>query len=144
MARRSYDDWFDLFRALGNAFFAVLRSEWEILKQRWGKSAKELGVAVGLFGGAAICGAVGLILVLVTLILVLNIWLEPWQSGLAVTAFCFVAAAVLALVGRWVVVSRFENPVESAKQRLGEHVTWWRHRLLQEVETLPEGGENGD
>ncbi|HNY65201.1 MAG TPA: phage holin family protein [Deltaproteobacteria bacterium] len=53
--------------------------------------------------GLAVAGLVFLALSgvfsLVTLVLVLNIWLEPWASALIVTAFLMLSGLVLAAIG---------------------------------------------
>lgn len=43
--------------------------------------------------------ALGGIFSLVTLVLVLNIWFQPWASALIVTAFLLLSGLILALVG---------------------------------------------
>lgn len=136
------DDWVDVFQALGEAFFAVLRSEWEVLRHQWvRRSFRRALAAAGLFFVAA-C----LFLVLLALVVTLAVQmvehfteLAPWQATLAVAAAVLAVILALAGVGYFAFVRRFENPVTLARQRLGDHVDWWRERLLRDGRALPEG-----
>lgn len=141
------DDWVDVFQALGEAFFAVLRSEWEVLRIEWRQRSLRRALMAALLFFAAAC----LFLALVALVVTAAVQmvehfteLEPWQATLAVAAA--VAAVILALVGvgYFAFARRVENPAVLARERLGDHVGWWRERLLRDDRALPEGERDGE
>ncbi len=145
MSRR--DDWIDVFRAVGEAFFAVLSSEWAVLVEAWQKGTlRRMRWAVILFFAAACLFFMltGLVVVAMVLTLARFTALEPWAATWVVAAAVLVAAGTLAAVAQIVFVRQTENPVVTARQRLGDHLEWWRERLLTEERALPEGDGHGE
>lgn len=136
------DDWLDVFQGLGEAFFAVLRAEWEVLRQQWARrSLRRLAVAAALFFAAA-CFFMALVALLVTAAVQMVdhfTALAPWQATLVVAGGVLAIVLVLAGVGFFAFLKRFENPLALARDRLGDHVDWWRERLLRDERSLPEG-----
>jgi len=142
------DDWVDVFQALGEAFFAVLRSEWEVLRQAWWRrSFRRAAMAAGLFFAAA-CFFLALVALMVTAAVQMVehfTGLAPWQATLAVAVAVLAVILALAGVGYFAFVRRFENPAVLARERLGDHVDWWRERLLRDGRALtPEGERDGE
>lgn len=131
--------WIALFRSLGESLLEVLRAELAALQEDFTRSGRHLGVALALLGGAAALGFWILGLLLFTLVALLDVWLPLWAAALIVLAVFALAAAVLVKLG----LSRLrqvENPVESVRKRVDDHLDWWQNSLLAEpvaVEAAP-------
>lgn len=143
MGRRR-DEWVEVFQALGEAFFAVLSAEWEVLRREWWRgSVRRLLLAVALFFAAACFFVMLVALVVTAAVEIVALWLEPWQATLVVAAA--VLLVVLAFAGAgYLYLKRLENPVATARARLADHLDWWRERLLGDERALPEGDEHGE
>lgn len=89
-----------LFRDLTQDLSTLVRSEIELAKLELKQSVTKLGIG-GVYLALAGLGALsGLILLLVVLILVLALWLPAWAATLIVAVVLFLAAGVLAMLGR--------------------------------------------
>jgi hypothetical protein len=127
-------EWIDLFRSLGEALLEVVRAELEALQGDFSRSGRHLGVALALFGGAAVLGFWIVGLILFVLITLLNVWLPLWGAALIVLGIFVLAAAILA----WLGLRRFrqvENPITNVQRRVDDHLDWWQ-RLLAQPEPL--------
>jgi len=78
----------------------IVRGEIALAKAEVATGAKSMGIGIGLLGGAAFVGLLGLIFLFHTLVAVLAIWLPVWAAYLIVTALLLVVAGVLALLGK--------------------------------------------
>lgn len=121
--------WIDLFRSLGESLLEVWRSELVALQEDFQRLGRHLGAALGLLGAAVVLlfWIVGLLLFF--LIALLHIWLPWWGASLIVLLLFILAAGVLTKLG----VSRLrkaENPVETVRRRVDNHLDWWQHGLL--------------
>ena len=127
--------WIDLFRSLGESLVEVLRAETTALQEDLKRSGKTLAGALGLLGAAAMVAFWVLGLLLFFLVAFLAIWLELWAAALIVLGLFLLALGILA----WLGVSRLkkvENPVDSVKRHVDDHLDWWQNGLLKESRTL--------
>jgi hypothetical protein len=127
-------EWIDLFRSLGEALLEVLRAELAALQGDLGRSGRHFGVALALFGGAAVLGFWIVGLILFVLVALLNVWLPLWGAALIVLGIFVLAAAILG----WLGLRRFrkvENPITNVQRRVDDHLDWWQ-RLLAQPEPL--------
>lgn len=141
-------EWIDLFRSLGEALLEVLRAELQALQGDLSRSGRHFGLALALFGGAAVLGFWIVGLILFVLVALLDVWLPLWGAALIVLGIFLLAAALLA----WLGLRRFrqvENPITNVQRRVDDHLDWWQ-RLLAQPEPLdvspapasdPMGGE---
>ncbi|HEY3570161.1 MAG TPA: phage holin family protein [Thermoanaerobaculia bacterium] len=127
--------WIDLFRSLGEALLEVWRAELATLQDDLSRSGRHLGVALGLFGAAAVLLFWTVGLVLFALIALLHVWLPWWGSALIVLALFLIAMAILARLGLKR-MRQVENPVETVRRRVDSHFDWWQHGLLARPQTL--------
>ena len=127
--------WIDLFRSLGEALLEVWRAELATLQDDLSRSGRHLGVALGLFGAAAMLLFWTVGLVLFSLIALLHVWLPWWGSALIVLALFLIAMAILASLGLKR-MRKVENPVETVRRRVDSHLDWWQHGLLARPQTL--------
>lgn len=142
--KRRRSEWVEIFEALGEAFFAVLRSEGAVLwRDLWEGSLRRALVALGIFllTGCLLFMLVAL-LTTASVLGVAAIWdLPVWQATLLVAGAVFSLAVILGAVGYFAFLKRFENPLATFRARLDDHLEWWRERLL-ENERLIGDGEN--
>ncbi|HET9210455.1 MAG TPA: phage holin family protein [Thermoanaerobaculia bacterium] len=127
--------WIDLFRSLGEALLEVWRAELATLQDDLSRSGRHLGVALGLFGAAAVLLFWTVGLVLFALIALLHVWLPWWGAALTVLALFLIAMAILAGLGLKR-LRKVENPVETLRRRVDSHLDWWQHGLLARPQTL--------
>jgi hypothetical protein len=123
--------WIDLFRSLGESLLEVLRAELAALQEDFTRSGRNLGMALGLFGAAAMVAfwVVGLaIFLLVTL---LAVWLQLWAAA-GIVLLLFLLIGILLGWRGWAHLRRVENPVENVRRRVDDHIDWWQSSLLAE------------
>jgi hypothetical protein len=122
--------WIETFRGLGEALLDVLRAEVATLQEDLTRSGRIAGGALALLGAALV-----LLFWVFALVAVLHIWLPLWASALIVLALFTGAAALLG----WLGVRRFkqvENPVQTVRRRVDDHLDWWQNTLLREERPL--------
>jgi hypothetical protein len=127
--------WIDLFRSLGESLIEVVRAETSALQADLKSSGKHLGIALGLLGTAVLLlfGVLGLLIFLA--IAVLSIWLQLWLAALIVLVVFAGIMGVLIVLG----LRRFrlvENPVDSVKRHVDDHLDWWQNGLLAHGKAL--------
>jgi hypothetical protein len=127
--------WIDLFRSLGEALLEVWRAELATLQDDLSRSGRHLGVALGLFGAAAVLLFWTVGLLLFALIALLHIWMPWWGAALIVLALFLIAMAILGRLGLNR-LRRVESPVETVRRRVDSHLDWWQHGLLARPQTL--------
>lgn len=128
--------WIDLFRSLGESLIEVLRAESTALQTDLKTSSRHLLWALILFGAAAMLlfWVIGLSVFL--LITLLAIKLPLWASALIVLGLFFVAMAGLGLVGYFRFLRRVENPVDTVKRHVDDHLDWWQNGLLAQGKAM--------
>jgi uncharacterized membrane protein YqjE len=78
----------------------LVRDELALAKAELTEKGKHAGVGVGLFGAAGALALYGLGVLVITGVLLLDLVLPAWAAALIVTGVLFVAAAIMALIGR--------------------------------------------
>lgn len=141
------ESWLEVFRSLGEAFVEVLRAELGVLSEHWKRAGSHLAIIIALFvtafGLLAVGGTLG-IYTTVALLHELTGW--SWgRSGGAVTLTVLLLAALLAWIGYYR-LQRVESPTAAFRDRLDDHVDWWKAGVLKDGNALPavrSGGEEG-
>ncbi|HEX5718038.1 MAG TPA: phage holin family protein [Thermoanaerobaculia bacterium] len=127
--------WIDLFRSLGESLIEVVRAETTALQADLKTSGRHLGIALGLLGTAVLLlfWVLGLLIFLV--IAVLSVWLQLWAAALIVFVVFLAIMAVLIMLGlrRLQLV---ENPVDSVKRHVDDHLDWWQNGLLAQGKAM--------
>ncbi len=127
--------WIDLFRSLGESLLEVMRAELAGLQDDLQRSGRHFGVALALFGGAAVLAFWMVGLLLFALIAILNIWLQLWAAALIVLGLFVIGIAILGTLGMRR-MRQVENPVVTVRQRLDNHLDWWQHSFLSHPRIL--------
>lgn len=131
--------WIDLFRSLGESLLEVMRAELAGLQDDLQRSGRHFGVALGLFAGAAVLLFWFVGLLLFALIAILGIWLQLWAAALIVLALFAIGIAILGVLGMRR-MRQVENPLETVRERLDNHLDWWQHSFLSHPRMLDVDG----
>lgn len=106
-----------IVRDLTTDLSMLFRSEIALLKLEVKDTVAKLGGGVGLFAGAVFLGLCGLAFLFVTIVLgLVALGVPAWVSTLIVTVVLFIAAAVLAVIGRKKFAQVEFVPAESVTQ----------------------------
>ena len=127
--------WIDLFRSLGESLIEVVRAESSALQADLKTSGRHMGIALGLLGTAVLLLFWVLGLAIFCVIAVLSIWLELWAAALIVLVVFAIAMGVLAWLGVRR-LQRVENPVDSVKRHVDDHLDWWQNGLLAQGKAM--------
>lgn len=127
--------WIDLFRSLGESLIEVVRAETTALQADLKTSGRHLGIALGLLGAAVLLLFWVLGLLIFLAVAVLSVWLQVWAAALIVFLLFAVVMAVLIMLGlrRLKLV---ENPVDSVKRHVDDHLDWWQNGLLAQGKAM--------
>jgi hypothetical protein len=127
--------WIDLFRSLGESLIEVVRAETSALQADLKTSGRHLGLALAFFGAAVLLSFWVLGLLVFLLVTLVDIWLPlPAAAGIVLLFFVL----VMALLG-WLGYRRIklvENPVDSVKRHVDDHLDWWQNGLLAQGKAL--------
>jgi hypothetical protein len=127
--------WIDLFRSLGESLIEVVRAETSALQADLKTSGRHMGIALGLLGAAVMLlfWVLGLLIFLV--VSVLSIWLQLWAAVLIVFLVFAGIMGILIMLGlrRLKLV---ENPVDSVKRHVDDHLDWWQNGLLAQGKAM--------
>ena len=123
--------WVEMFRGLGEALLEVLRAEVATLQEDLTRSGRIAGGALALFGVALILLFWILGLLIFSLVAVIAIWLPLWAAALTVLALFLAVAGVLSWLGMRR-MQQVENPVQTFRRRVDDHLDWWQNTLLRE------------
>jgi putative superfamily III holin-X len=137
--------WIETFRGLGEALLDVLRAELGTLKEDLSRSGRHLGVALGLLGAVLVVLFWWLGLLITLLVAVLAIWLQLWAATLVVLLLFTAGAGLLAWLGMRR-LRQVENPVETVRRHVDDHLEWWQNNLLRDrplVDVTPAGAGGG-
>ena len=127
--------WIDLFRSLGESLIEVVRAESTALQADLKTSGRHMGLALAFFGAAVLLSFWVLGLLVFLLVTLVDIWL-PLPAAAAIVLLFFVL--VMVLLG-WLGYRRFklvENPVDSVKRHVDDHLDWWQNGLLAQGKAL--------
>jgi hypothetical protein len=106
-----------IVRDLTEHISTLFRSEVALLKLELKDTAGKLGGGVAMFIGAAFLGVFGLGFLFVTIVLgLVRLGVPAWLSTLIVTVVLFIAAGVLAMIGKKKFSAVQFVPEESVKQ----------------------------
>lgn len=127
--------WIEMFRGLGEALLDVLRAEVATLQEDLSRSGRIAGGALALLGVALVFlfWIVGLIIFV--LVALLAVWLPLWAAALIVLALFTIVAGILGWVGMRR-LKQVENPVQTFRRRVDDHLDWWQNTLLREQRPL--------
>ncbi|XVV10508.1 phage holin family protein [Actinoplanes sp. CA-131856] len=78
----------------------LVRDEIALAKAELAEKGKHAGIGIGLFAGGGVFALYGVGALIATLIIVFNLFLDLWLAALIVTAALFLAAGVMALIGK--------------------------------------------
>ena len=123
--------WIEMFRGLGESLLDVLRAEVATLQEDLSRSGRIAGGALALLGVALILLFWILGLLIFALVAVAAIWLPLWGAALVVLVLFLAAAGILS----WLGIKRLkqvENPVQTFRRRVDDHLDWWQNTLLRE------------
>jgi hypothetical protein len=139
------DAWLETFRSLGDALLAVLRAEVAAVQEDLKRSGRHLGAALGLLGAALIVLFWLIALLIAFLVALLCIWFQVWAATLIVLLLFTACTGLLV----WLGVRRLkkiENPVETVRRHVDDHLDWLHNRFLQEGRSprLQAGALSGD
>lgn len=135
--------WIQTFRGMGDALLEVLRAELGTLKEDLARSGRHLGAALGLLGAVLVIFFWWLGLLIALLVAVLAVWLQLWAAMLAVLALFTAAAALLAWLGMRR-LRQVENPVETVRRHVDDHLEWWENSLLRDRPLLDATADDGE
>ena len=127
--------WIDLFRSLGESLVEVLRAETTALQTDLKTSGKHLGIALALFGAAVLLLFWVLGLLIFFVVSVLSIWLPIWAAAGIVLLLFLGIMAILGWLGKQR-LERVENPVDTVKRHVDDHLDWWQNGLLAQGKAM--------
>ena len=78
----------------------LVKDEIALAKVELTEKGKHAGIGVGLFGGGGVLALYGVGVLIATLIIVLDLFLDLWLAALIVAVLLFAVAGVLALLGK--------------------------------------------
>jgi hypothetical protein len=106
-----------IFKELTADLSTLFRSEVALLKLEIKDTVTKLGGGIALFAGAAALAIFGLGFIFVTIVLgLVALGVPPWLSALIVTIVLFIAAGVLAMMGKKKFAQVNFVPDESVRQ----------------------------
>ena len=90
----------ELVSGLSEKMSQLIRSEIALAKTEMAEKAKNAGIGLGLFAGAAVLAFWGTGVLIATLVLAIAEGLPAWLAALIVTVLIFGIAAVLGVLGK--------------------------------------------
>jgi len=135
--------WSTAFRGLGDALLEVLRAELGTLREDLARSGRHLGAALGLLGAVLVILFWWLGLLIALLVAVAALWLQLWAAMLVVLLLFTAAAALLAWLGMRR-LRQVENPVETVRRHVDDHLEWWENNLLRDRPILDVAVKDGE
>ncbi len=136
--------WGEIFQSVAQAVVSVLKAELEVLSEQWKKWGGRLGLVVGLFGACTAVLVSALLFLpyfLTALVQYLTGWSWAGASGL-VLAIVLLFAGILGAVGV-LRMKRLDDPLAMTRERLDDHLAWWRSNIMEPQPQLDEGDGDG-
>lgn len=127
--------WIEMFRGLGESLIEVLRAEAATLQDDLTRSGRHLGAALGLLGVALVFVFWIVGLLIFVLVALLNVWLPLWGAALIVLALFLLTAGIFAWLGTRR-MRQVENPMQTVRRRMDDHLDWWQNNLLRDTRPL--------
>lgn len=127
--------WIEMLRGLGEALLDVLRAEVATLQEDLTRSGRIAGGALILLGAALVLSFWIVGLLIFVAIVVLAVVMPLWAASLIVLGLFLVATIILG----WLGMNRLkqvENPVETFRRRVDDHLDWWQNTLMREQRPL--------
>ena len=90
----------ELVQRASEQITTLVRDEIALAKAELTEKGKHAGIGIGLFGGGGVLALYGVGALIATSIIALSLVLELWLAALIVTVVLFLAAGVLALLGK--------------------------------------------
>jgi uncharacterized membrane protein YqjE len=118
----------ELVKDLSEQTSALVRKELELARAEMTQKGKAAGIGAGMFGAAALFGALALGALTATLILALAETMAAWLAALIVTAAYGAVAGVLALTGKKKVREATPPVPEQTKESVREDVERTKER----------------
>jgi uncharacterized membrane protein YqjE len=118
----------DLLRELSDQTTQLVRKEIELTKVELSEKGKRAGQGAGMFGGAAVLGALALGALTACAILALATAVAAWLAALIVAVVYAAIAGVLALSGKKQVTRAVPPVPEQAVETTKEDVEWVKQR----------------
>ena len=116
----------DLLSHITNGVKLLACKEGELAKAELQSNVQSsVAMAKGL-GIAALCGLLGLNMLLVAAVLALATMMQPWMAALILAVPLLAAGGVMGAIG-W--NKRVKNPLEATRASLKEDVRWMKNRL---------------
>ncbi len=103
----------------------LIKTETELAKAEIKADLQSQLAMVKGFAIAAVCGLLGLNMLLVALVLGLAVWIPAWMAALITAAVLLVLGAIIGYVG-W---TRLVTPLAVTRKTLKEDVQWAKERL---------------
>lgn len=135
--------WVAVFQSIGQAMVGVLKAELEVLTEQWKHWGSRLGVVIGFFAvsGVILASAVLLLPYFLTAVVKhFTGWSWAGSSGL-VLGIVVLVAGILGAVG-YLRLRALDDPIGMTRERLDDHMVWWRSGILESRPELDEGGED--
>jgi hypothetical protein len=127
--------WIEMFRGLGESLLDVLRAEVATLQEDLSRSGRIAGGALALLGVALVLSFWVVGLLIFALVAVLHIWWPLWVAALVVFLLFAFVAGILGWMGKRRLMT-VENPVQTFRRRVDDHLDWWQNTLLREQRPL--------
>ncbi len=119
----------ELFNELSTELSELMRQELQLARAEMTEKGKQVGIGVGMFGGAGIVALLAAGTLSACLIAALAKALDIWLAALIVTAIYVAVAGALALIARKR-VSKSTPPVpEQTVETMKEDVQWAKTQL---------------
>jgi uncharacterized membrane protein YqjE len=114
----------ELVQRASEQITTLVRDEIALAKAELTEKGKHAGIGIGLFGGGGVLALYGVGALIATLIIVFSLFLDLWLAALIVTVLLFLAAGILALIGKKQVTKAIppepKEAIESVKADVDE------------------------
>jgi uncharacterized membrane protein YqjE len=117
----------DLLRQLSEETSTLVKQELALARAELEQQGKHAGIGAGMLGGAGVAGLLTLIALTLTVIALLDTFMDVWLAALIVTVIWAAATGLLALQGRNK-IKQATPPVPQTVETVKEDVQWAKTR----------------